>query len=285
MIGKVVNFVGRVARTGVGCALLTKASSAGAISKIVDKIDLSSMATKTMSHKTTQGSQADLYISKLMTRELPYEVEILGSKFLITDYKSYPPGRLAEMFGEFIAENELAKDKIVADIGTGSFALGIFASKNGAKRVLGTDINDHALEVAKRNCKINGIDLKNVALFSGDSVFPLLGQFDNSVDVILSGPPWDAMSLEEFEQFPDAKKALAHSLYDVEDKLMSGIMRHGFKLLSKDGKIFITSAQSHIERIAKLCEKFGLTYKIVMEKDIHKDGNLHYIVELSKPLE
>lgn len=72
------------------------------------------------------------------------------------------------------------KDKNVLDVGTGTGVLGILASKLGAKNILGTDIDDGAIENAKENCNRNNTN--NFVILKGDiDVVP-----NEKYDVILA---------------------------------------------------------------------------------------------------
>src|SRR4051812_15885735 len=87
--------------------------------------------------------RAEDYISTMMSKEIPHHVKVLEYDFIITSVHVYPPGKLTAFFAEFLIENNVLKDKIVADIGCGCCALGIIAAKEGAAHVMGTDVNSH----------------------------------------------------------------------------------------------------------------------------------------------
>jgi ribosomal protein L11 methyltransferase len=50
----------------------------------------------------------------------------------------------------------------VLDVGTGSGILAMAAAKLGARRVVGTDIDPDAVEVARENCAMNGVSAELV---------------------------------------------------------------------------------------------------------------------------
>lgn len=54
----------------------------------------------------------------------------------------------------------LLKNKIVVDIGSGSGVLSLFAAANGAKEVIGIEIDPEAVEHAKENAKVNQLSVK-----------------------------------------------------------------------------------------------------------------------------
>lgn len=77
-------------------------------------------------------------------------------------------------------EKHISATKRVLDIGTGSGILGILASKLGAAEVLGIDIDDDSIRVAKENVKINGCN--NVEIQKGN----LLESIDYSADIVVA---------------------------------------------------------------------------------------------------
>ncbi|SHO53994.1 50S ribosomal protein L11 methyltransferase [Anaerocolumna xylanovorans] len=58
----------------------------------------------------------------------------------------------------------------VLDVGSGSGILSIIASRLGAKKVLGTDIDPHAVETSIENRAVNKISEEKVAFLSGDII-------------------------------------------------------------------------------------------------------------------
>lgn len=64
----------------------------------------------------------------------------------------------------------LTPDMEVLDVGSGSGILSIIASKLGAKKVLGTDIDPHAVEASRENVEVNKISEDKVTFYSGDII-------------------------------------------------------------------------------------------------------------------
>ena len=86
------------------------------------------------------------------------------------------------VLGEFL---DIKKKDIVLDIGTNTGALLLYASKLKPKKLIGIDINEKALELAKENMKLNNIT--NVELIHADG-----NTFRNNeeVDVVIFNPPY-----------------------------------------------------------------------------------------------
>jgi SAM-dependent methyltransferase len=74
------------------------------------------------------------------------------------------------------------------DVGCGSGILGIFAARNHG-RVVGTEISPEAVEVARVNVVLNGLEGK-VEILAGDVYGPLAPE---SFDLIVSNPPYVAL--------------------------------------------------------------------------------------------
>ena len=75
-----------------------------------------------------------------------------------------------------LIEKYLIKDAIVFDIGTGSGILAIAASLYGAKEVVGIDLDDMAVNSAKKNVSYN--DLNNVEIYQGNFLDDIEGKAD-----------------------------------------------------------------------------------------------------------
>ena len=80
-------------------------------------------------------------------------------------------------------ERNVANGCTVLDYGCGSGILAIAASRLGAGRVAGVDIDPQAVEAARANAERNG-----VSAFFADSATPVAGEYDLVVANILSNP-------------------------------------------------------------------------------------------------
>lgn len=222
---------------------------------------------------------AQQYINDLIERKVPYFVNILGSTFIISDTQVYPPGKLTTLFATHLLNNELIKNKVIVDAGAGCFALGILAAQAGAKEVIGTDISQAAVNCARENIILNKVN-SNARILKENGLTKLLPEYMRKVDLLLSGAPWESISQIQFENIPEKRKFISLAFYDVEDRLITDVLKNGPLLLSPKGKILITASMRVIDRINQLCEKHKKIYRIIAEKDLHNDGNIHYILEI-----
>ncbi len=114
---------------------------------------------------------------------------------------------------------------------TGAFSA--YALKYGAAQVTGIDVSAEALKTAEENMKLN--NLNNYSFIECD-VFEKLREFDKSgetFDVIILDPP----------PFSKAKDERHGAVKGYKDLLLNG-----FKILNKDGIIFIFSCSQNISR-------------------------------------
>ncbi len=87
---------------------------------------------------------------------------------------------------------DLFKDKVVFEIGTGSGIISLYAGKLGAKKIIASDINPQAIENANLNFKKAGLDkLTETKLVdkSNSGAFVAISETEK-FDVIISNPPY-----------------------------------------------------------------------------------------------
>ncbi|QEK12368.1 50S ribosomal protein L11 methyltransferase [Crassaminicella thermophila] len=82
-------------------------------------------------------------------------------------------------------EKYIKENHVVFDIGCGSGILSIVSSKLGAKKVIGVDLDEVAVEASKRNVVENGVD-DNVEIKHGNLMDVITGQADIVVANIIA---------------------------------------------------------------------------------------------------
>ncbi len=122
--------------------------------------------------------------------------ELLGLKFKISTFSFFQTNSLSaevlyETAREYVGELNTAKepDKVVFDLysGTGTIAQ-LMAPV--AKKVIGVEIVDEAVEAAKKNAQLNG--LHNCEFIAGD-VLKVLDTIEEKPDMIILDPPRDGI--------------------------------------------------------------------------------------------
>lgn len=127
--------------------------------------------------------------------------ELLGLKFKITPFSFFQTNSLgAEVLYE-TARNYIGetKDKVIFDLysGTGTIAQ-ILAPV--AKKVVGVEIIEEAVEAAKENAKLNGLD--NCTFWAGD-VLKVIDELHEVPDLIMLDPPRDGVNPKALEKIID----------------------------------------------------------------------------------
>ncbi|MBD5502213.1 MAG: 23S rRNA (uracil(1939)-C(5))-methyltransferase RlmD [Lachnospiraceae bacterium] len=148
--------------------------------------------------------------------------ELLGLKFKISPFSFFQTNsRGAEVLyqtaREYIAEyivsagasegNETVKDKIVYDLysGTGTIAQ-LMAPV--AKKVVGVEIVEEAVEAARMNAELNG--LHNCKFVAGD-VLKVLDEIEEKPDIIILDPPRDGIHPKALDKI--IRYGVEHILY------------------------------------------------------------------------
>lgn len=157
--------------------------------------------------------------------------------------------------------NSVNKDSelIVLDVGTGSGCIAISLKNQLANsKVIGLDVSEKALEVARGNANENGVDVKFEQLDVLD--FKRTDAFHQDVDVIVSNPPYipekDKLHMHANVLNFDPDLALF-----VEDsnplEFYKAISVFAFSKLNVGGSLFFEIHESYGAEVKSLMERVG----------------------------
>lgn len=163
------------------------------------------------------------------------------------------------VLGEFL---EVYRNDVVLDIGTNTGALMLYASLFNPKRLVGIDINEKALELAKKNMELNSV--KNYELIHADgNTFRL----DEEVDVVIFNPPYfktPSKDLGNNEYLALAKHEDNFSL----ESMVNCINRN----LRNMGTVYFLFQTSRLNEVIKLFNSKKLIIKkLQFVYDVNKD--------------
>ena len=169
----------------------------------------------------------------LLRGEVPDEVDMVenGIHFLVDVKHGQKTGFFLDQKQNRAALEPLCRDARVLDCfcHNGSFAL--HAAKYGASSVLGVDISEEALAVARRNAEINGFD--NVT-FEAHNCFDLLRDLTDAgekFDLVILDPP----------AFTKNKAAVQSAIRGYKE-----INLRGLKLVRPGGFLVTCSCSQHV---------------------------------------
>jgi len=170
--------------------------------------------------------------------------------------KVYEPSDDTFLIADCLEVKEGAR---ILDLGTGCGILGILAAER-AERIIGIDINPHAVRCAKANAKTNGIEGK-MDLVRGDLFQPL--KSDEKFDLILFNPPYLPTPEREGRRgWLEKAWSGGPSGRRVIDRFLFEAPRH----LTQEGVILLTQSDlSNIKRTLAILERKGLKTEILDE--------------------
>jgi release factor glutamine methyltransferase len=130
--------------------------------------------------------------------------EFYGLDFVVT-----PDVLIPRPETEFLVEKVIALTKeiprstqpFIVDVGTGSGCIAVtLATHLPSSKFLATDISRAALEVARRNAELHGVE-QRIEFVEGDLLEPLkTRELQDAVDIIASNPPYVVEGRPEFVQ-------------------------------------------------------------------------------------
>ena len=182
-------------------------------------------------------------------------IEEHGIKIKVDVDKGHKTGFYLDQRDSRVAAARYAKDKTILNCFsyTGTFA--VHCAKAGAKEVTNVDVSQPALDLAKENLALNGLEDSNVNFVKQD-VFKLLREYREAgkkFDMIILDPP----------KFAESKAQLNGACRGYKDINMLAM-----QLLNKNGILFTFSCSGLMET--------GLFQKVVADAalDAQREGRI-----------
>lgn len=162
------------------------------------------------------------------------------------------------VLGEFL---DIKKTDTVLDMGTNNGALLIYVSMHKPKKIIGLDINEEALILARKNLEINNIN--NYELIN-DDITTYSGE---EVDVIICNPPYFKTNKEMLCE-NEYKQIAKHEVKLNLESLVSSIRRN----LKNYGTLYFLFLSSRLQEVMNEFKKNKLRIKkMQFVYDVNKD--------------
>ena len=162
------------------------------------------------------------------------------------------------------------------DIGTGSGCIAIALAKHFLNaEVVGFDVSEVALQIAKENAESNGA---RVTFVHDDILKPTSDYFNQPVDLVVSNPPYvcdserAAMEANVLDWEPDT------ALFVPDDdalRFYRKILELAKKQLNPDGQVWFEINERMGEEMLLLCREMGFAEAEVLEDYVGKQRFCH----------
>jgi len=194
-----------------------------------------------------EGTAKVLYDSR--KEKEPYEVEVLGKKFVVFPSVFSPKYFFDTEF--FAKEIDVNEGEEFLEIGSGTGIISVILALKGAK-VTCTDINPMAIKNTKENAQRHNID---ITILEGDVYDPL--QEDKKFDTIFWNTPFGFVEGE----LDNLEKAV----FDKEYKATERFIKESKKYLKPNGRLLIgfSSTLGRLDLLQEYLKEAGFTMKEV----------------------
>ncbi len=226
-------------------------------------------------------SKSDLIIWNNILNKLKLEIPIqyilgttsfYGLDFEVNKNVLIPRPETEELVGWIIKENSIKENLKILDIGTGSGCIAISLAKNFLNSdVFAIDVSSSALEIAKKNAKINNV---NISFIKQDILE--VDSLNQKFDIIVSNPPY-VRNLEKHEIHKNVLDNEPHLALFVPDNdallFYKKITELAKKNLELKGQLFFEINQYLGKQTLELLENYGFK-NLELRKDIYGNDRM-----------
>lgn len=193
-----------------------------------------------------------VWLIKMIQRYGAKRVDVLGMRFEVSEDVFNPRYYFTS---EFMARHLCVRtDDDVLDMGTGSGIQAIVAGQR-AGRVVAIDINPEAVDCARRNVRLNGLEEK-ITVIQGDLFEPLIN--GERFDIIIFTPPY-------MEGIPRTNLELA--LYDHKKGIVKRFFNKAGDYLKKGGYVqMLYSSIAEPSKTMEIIRGLGWNYNLIAKK-------------------
>ena len=211
------------------------------------------------------------------------QVQFFSLELIVNESVLIPRPETEEMVHHILSGERQAWDRIM-DLGTGSGCLALALKKEHPEAaVYGMDLSREALDVARENGRLNGLDVHWV---EGD-IFQAgewagRGDFSQGFDLVVSNPPYvldsEKALMEDHVLHHEPGRAL---FVRDQDPLIyyRAILNFCRQYLRNGGQLWMEINERFGEELAQMCREEGMNPVRIM-KDIHE--KLRYIYALKQ---
>jgi len=210
--------------------------------------------------------------------------DIIPNVLLETHQEVWSPTPFAINMGKIIA-SDTCHNKVVMDFATGSGYLAIMAGKQGARKVVATDLNPTAIQMTKRNWELNDLNVEQLDAVVSDRFEALKTNSDieNKFDLIYSNPP----TIPELGEKTEKRSGMDWNIDGKSGRItLDTLITEGRNFLKPGGEMLIgTSSKQGAKLTCELLDEYwGKGIKADSENpldyslDWEKRGNANWVV-------
>ena len=173
------------------------------------------------------------------------------------------------VLGEFL---NIYRQDTVLDIGTNTGALLLYASRFNPKKMIGIDINEKAIELARKNMELNNINNCELIVADGNTYQ------GEEVDVIIFNPPY-FKAREEDKSKNEYLSLAKHETNFSLPSMIDCIARN----LKNNGTLYFLFQTSRMNEVLKLLDKKHLVVKeLKFVYDVNKENSNVFMIRAVK---
>lgn len=188
----------------------------------------------------------------------PYEMEIYGMQIEV--HKNVFSPKYFNGWKLFTDNFPDVTDKRVVEIGTATGVTALYLAQHGAAFVLGLDINEAAVENARKNIEKNNVS--NIEVRYSD-IFSGLHEGEKFDIIYWNMPFMPAADNYEYES------VLERGLFDPGYRITERFLKEALGYLTENGMVLLGTGEGEFADIPKLlalCEKYNYDAKLIMRE-------------------